>query len=351
MSIWDSYPDNYRTDEVHHILQAVNAGECVSIVGLSGAGKSNLMGFLAHRVTDGPAFHLVDCNDLVEPDAASLLGAIAHSLDESQPQMVSISTLIQLLQKMLKASSSRICILLDRFDLFQLDQTAGKTLANNLRALRDRFKYDLTYVISTRRPLDPASELTELFFANTLWLGPLNRENSRWSINQFATRHTLNWSSGIVEEIYNCSNGYPSLLRAVCEAHASGTPLDLNLLSESPAVKRRVSEFWADEPEELNLINSKLKDLPLLFAAKISTRTPNELTSSEHRLMDYFAAHQGVICSKEELMTVVWPEEKLVAGLRDDSLTQLVHRLREKVDPAGTNCIQTIPGRGYRYLP
>ena len=45
MSAWDAYPANYREAEVRAILAALRAGECVSVIGLSGAGKSNLIGF------------------------------------------------------------------------------------------------------------------------------------------------------------------------------------------------------------------------------------------------------------------------------------------------------------------
>ncbi|RPI31459.1 MAG: ATP-binding cassette domain-containing protein [Chloroflexota bacterium] len=74
MGIWNSYPPDYRSKEVNAVTTAVLAGECVSIVGLSGAGKSNLMGFLANRASPlvGNAGSLprrlvmVDCNRLQE---------------------------------------------------------------------------------------------------------------------------------------------------------------------------------------------------------------------------------------------------------------------------------------------
>ena len=46
MSTWETFPPIYRKKEVSQILKAVQAGECVSIIGLSGSGKSNLMGFI-----------------------------------------------------------------------------------------------------------------------------------------------------------------------------------------------------------------------------------------------------------------------------------------------------------------
>ena len=64
---WEEYPATYREREVQTLLSAVRAGESASLVGLSGAGKSNVMGFLAHRVSlPDHRFALVDCNRLTE---------------------------------------------------------------------------------------------------------------------------------------------------------------------------------------------------------------------------------------------------------------------------------------------
>ena len=78
---------------------------------------------------------------------------------------------------------------------------------------------------------------------------------------------------------------------------------------------------------------------------------PAGLTAAEQRLLETFQAHAGVVCLKDDLIRAVWPEESVAGGLRDDSLAQLVHRLREKIEPdaAHPTRIQTIPGRGYRY--
>ena len=348
MSIWDTYPSNYRSQEVQFILNAVSAGECVSLVGLSGAGKSNLTGFLTHRINNGPCFYFVDCNTLTTTDPAFLITVLFHTIDESEAPMVSFQTLSAKIRQKVNATSNGICFVLDRFDVYQPGSTETKAVENNLRALRDQFKYDLTFIISTRRPLDPGSELAELFLANTLWLGPLNHEDSIWSIQSFALRHGLQWNSTTQEQIYKHSQGYPSILRAICEAHASGIPLDLDTLRKSDAVHRRVKELWNDSPEEATLEKCGIQNHPFLSKSqkKISGE---ELTANEQRLMTYLNAHQGQICTKEDLIAAVWPEEKLIAGLRDDSLTQLIHRLREKLGPKENGEIQTLSGRGYRF--
>ncbi len=59
---------------------------------------------------------------------------------------------------------------------------------SNLRALRDNFKYQLTYLIGARRPMDDRTELAELFFGHTLWLGPLSRSDALWSAKRDGQR-------------------------------------------------------------------------------------------------------------------------------------------------------------------
>ena len=81
MSVWDTYPPDYRNKEVQQILSAVRAGECVAVVGLSGAGKSNLTGFLANRSDAFPHPNaLIDCNRLREPNVEAFFRLIRRSL-------------------------------------------------------------------------------------------------------------------------------------------------------------------------------------------------------------------------------------------------------------------------------
>ncbi len=349
MSVWDSYPENYRSAEIHEILTSTQAGECVALIGLSGAGKSNLLGFLIHRITSEVRFVLIDCNHLSAADPSSLLSAILEGLAAPISTPTTLSSVVDTMKTELETSSRKLCLVFDRFELFSLQSESGRVIANNLRALRDNFKYDLTYLLSMRRPLEVENELAELFLAHTLWLGPLTDSDARWSVLQFAARHNLQWKDEIMERIVSLSGGYPSMLRAACEAAAAGTPLEVDALQNSRPVELRLAEFWADAPDEHARKESRLDGLALLIKGARITKLNQELTAAEQRLLEHFVARSGQICSKEELIQAVWPEEKLVAGLRDDSLTQLVHRLREKVDPEGKYLIQTLPGRGYRY--
>jgi hypothetical protein len=365
MSAWDAYPASYRENEVKKILAAACGGECAAIIGLSGAGKSNLMGFLYQRIgaparQGVPTFFLIDGNRAQPRTANGLFRLIGQALenlpnwfeagvsatDHANPIGEGASDRLETaIAQRLSQYPNGLCLLFDRYDALSPEE---RGLASGpLRALRDAFKYQLTYVIAARRPPDPADELAELFYANTFWLGPLSADDAHWSAAQYAGRRGPAWDEATLLKLVSASWGYPALLRACCEAYTNGALPEIEALRAHPAVQRRVQEFWADGPTPEDLRRSGLTGQPLLSAAQaaVSAESP-ELTASEHRLLAWFQAHPGDVCAKDDLISAVWPEDRVIDGLRDDSLAQLIRRLRQKI---GANCIQTIPGRGYRY--
>jgi len=366
MSIWESYPANYRSREVQWIAAAVEAGESAAVVGLSGSGKSNLLGFMANRLgREGslpgvgrghPAFYSLDCNRLSEPDVEGLFALALEALGFAL-EKATFAQMDEAIRQTLEDSPG-ICLLLDRYDALGSSGSRGITtsvISSSLRALRDRHKYELTYVTASRRPPDAHDELAELFYAHTLWLGPLNEADARWNIQRYAQRTGLTWSENDIQRILQLSGGYPSLLRAVCEAHASGCPLELEQVGQHPAVQRRVEEFWADQPSQVDLDASGLSGHPLLSPGRRAMAVDaSQLTAKEHQLWAFFEAHPHQVCEKDDLIRAVWPEDVIFErGVRDDSLAQLVRRLREKIEPlpSSPQHIHTVPGRGYRYSP
>lgn len=352
MSTWDSYPADYRKNETARILAALKAGECVAVIGLSGAGKSNLIGFLAHRCSDDShELVLVDGNRAQPRSAGGLFRLARQALGEADTTGDEFSTLETAVYRRMQTSSRPLSLLLDRYDA--LPEEERQFAASPLRALRDANKYQLTYVLATRRPIQQDNELAELFYANTIWLGPLSQPDAFWSARQYAARRGAAWDEPTLSRLYELSWGYPALLRACCEAYAEGTALELEALHSHPIVQRRVAEFWADQPGAGDLRQSGISGQPLLGAvpAAVQASSP-DLTASEHRLLAFFQAHPGEVCAKDDLIRAVWPEDRVTDGMRDDSLAQLVRRLRQKVeaDPANPQHILTAPGRGYRYL-
>jgi hypothetical protein len=355
MSIWSSYPITYRSSEVQALLGAALRGECAAVLGLSGAGKSNLLGFLAQQATTPLTRVLVDCNRLPEPSANGFWQLLHHSLG-TEPRAQSVDGIAGLGSSVARRleSSGKLCLVMDRFDA--LPPPAQAVIYGGLRSLRDDHKYALTYIIAARQAVDPRSELAELFYAHTIWLGPLSPEDARWSANSYANRAGLGWDETILRGLIELSGGYPALLRAACEAVADGCRLERDALLAHPTVCRRLEEFWAANPSAEELRLSRLTGIPLLIQTEPCPEPAPEsgldtsvLTSKELRLWEYLQAHPGEVCEKDALIQAVWPEDRIfLNGIRDDSLAQLIRRLRQKVDEP--HFIQTVPGRGYKYV-
>jgi hypothetical protein len=327
------------------------------------------MGFIAHRVENRPEcpqFFLVDCNRLIDQSPIAFFGLLRNAL-AGGPQEENPSNAADHLVSLGAAIESRlrlqtgICLLVDRFDSL-MDWPDFKSIANSLRAFRDAHKYQLTYVIATRKELDPGTELSELFFGHTFWLSPLERGDALWSANRdiqrFMAPGKMDLNRDNLEKLVELTWGYPSLLRAACEAYASGAPVQEDALLKHPAIQRRVMEFWDDQPDENALIKSGLKGHPLLKQTQSSRSglllDTRRLTSKENLLLEYFQEHRDAVCEKDDLVRAVWPEDFIFEqGVRDDSLAQLVRRLRIKIepDPSQPKYIQTVPGRGYIFKP
>jgi DNA-binding response OmpR family regulator len=114
-----------------------------------------------------------------------------------------------------------------------------------------------------------------------------------------------------------------------------------------------LNEFLADQPGAAELLASRLSGHPFLPTTPAPARLdPAQLTAKEYLLWQFLQNHPGQVCEKDDLVRAVWPEDHIFEhGVRDDSLAQLVRRLREKVecDPSRPEHIHTIPGRGYRF--
>lgn len=72
-----------------------------------------------------------------------------------------------------------------------------------------------------------------------------------------------------------------------------------------------------------------------------------QLTQTEFRILYFFALHQGMVLSKDQIYGYTWNEEY---ALGDSNITSHIRRLRMKIedDPAQPQYIQTVRGIGYK---
>lgn len=289
---WAEFPKSYCTKDVQTLLSWVAAGESGTIVGWSGTGKSNLVGFLATRPdVTGPhlpgdsnryCFLLLDVNSLPEVTVSAFYRGMLQTLYEAtkalrEPVQDGMAAIYHdhialqdpfLLYQALKAGLHLLCAeegrhavwLLDRFDAAcrQFD----RPFFDSLRALRDTFKGRLCYLVATRHELarlqDPTevSEFYDIVATNTWWVRPLGYADARWVITRAVRRWGVAFSNSDAEQLIALTGGHPRLLRIACDILARESKQgkrsaigESDLLARSE-IRRECQEIWGDLREE-----------------------------------------------------------------------------------------------------
>lgn len=280
---WKLYPTTYRAAELQQIATWIRAGESGSLIGLAGAGKSNLLGFLfrqPHLMADLVGLPLeqfvliqVDLNNLPTYDLATLFRLILRSVFEgraglSAPLQQGIEVLYRKVEAstdpflcqsalrewlaLAKESQARVVFIFDPFDVFC--QTATTPMFDNLRGLRDSFKATLSYLFGLRRPVsylrDPLQlgELYEVIDMHVCWLGAMNDSDSRWVISQAEQATQQAFSEETIAELIRLTGGYPALLRAASFWRATVAPVPNladweALLATEPSLQNRLRDM------------------------------------------------------------------------------------------------------------
>ena len=301
---WKTYPSTYRQREIKTLARWIQAGESGSIVGLAGAGKSNLLGFLSHQpqvvaqhlLGSAPKLALVfvDLNNLPDMSLATFYRVILRSLYEARKQLaeierplpVAIETLYRKVEDksdpflsqsalreallLFREEDIRLVLVLDPFD--QFCQTASTQVLDNLRGLRDSFKTMLSYIVGLRRELaytrDPLElgELYEILDINVCWVGTMEAEDARWVISQVEAGAGETFGEAQVNELIRLTGAYPALLKAA-SLWLSRNPSDLELktweksLLDEPSIQNRLRELWQGLTGEEQFVLTELRAL------------------------------------------------------------------------------------------
>jgi hypothetical protein len=289
-------PITYRAEIIGPLLTSIAAGECCSVVGISGVGKSNMVqhmlrpDVLRHHLGDQAdtlRFVILDANmladwsawgmfeglieallstlgsELVEEGVASLRAAHTQVLATPGQPALAFRHCAEALA--LLCARWRVVLLFDEFDpLFA--QLPGAVL-HNLRGLRDRHKYRLMYLTFSRQPLaslrddgdwNAIEPFVELLTLRELGLQPLHDEDARLEVQRFTARHDRAIGAMAQSLIVELSGGHPALLRALIQEalhDEARIVAERQHLHRSPAIRLECAKIWqqltGDEQDEL----------------------------------------------------------------------------------------------------
>ena len=285
---WLDFPASYRTEEISEILHWISIGECGTVVGGSGTGKSNLLGFLGSRpeivdarlpnkiqnvqclhfdVNSLPAVNriyfyrglieaLIQNGPRFGPTVAQELSALSANVNWEDTFAVYL-LLQRLHQHVVGNGETTIVWLLDRFDeaCVRLDVDT----LNSLRSLRDRFKGCLCWIAAARKPLDQlrdASEIDEFYeimAANVCRVGSMVERDARWIVGQMAERLGTEFDEEDVQQMIGVTGGLPAFLRAATIARSEDSIQSgqsekewVDCLLGRKEIQRNCSEIWGD---------------------------------------------------------------------------------------------------------
>jgi DNA-binding winged helix-turn-helix (wHTH) protein len=298
----------------------------------------------------------------------------------------------------------KVVFLFDRFE--EYIPTVTDAFFTNLRTLRNRAKYQFSIVFSVYRPLEnvlePAllADYYEFVAGHLVYLPLFDKETTEFRIGYIEKITGKKIPAQTRGEINAVTGGVGRLIKLSVEAvlaHADGKKKLSEFLLAQKSIKGALLEIWSvftpaeqadllqeqfDDPEvttyleQIGLLKDKTIQIPLLkefIQAQLGKSTEkativydqhtntiskgkdvlsDQLTASEFRLLRYLLQHSDRIVEREELVNVVWADNKSTAGITDQAVDQLIFRVRKKIEEDANNPahLQTVKGRGFRFL-
>lgn len=120
------------------------------------------------------------------------------------------------------------------------------------------------------------------------------------------------------------------------------------LVARTQAVLRRFAASSKSEPVPSHREVSGLKLDIGRREVRVNEGEPISLTPLESRLLDYLMVNAGHVLTTDALVDHVWGPDRASRNM----LRQLVHRLRNKIepDPSDPDYIETVSGIGYGFV-
>ncbi len=436
-------PITYRQALVTALFAKIRAGDSCAVIGAASMGKSRLLQFMlrpevrAYYLGSADATTLliwVDCNRLVAFSAWGLHELLLTGLLEASVHYAVIreqrETLLQLrretilqrnkllaqrnvemaLQIFCQELKVQVCFIFDEFDE-AYQQLPARALAS-LRALRDRHKYRLTYLLFLRQPLDqlrPVQDCEgfyELSSHALFGLQPYGQSDAQDMIAQvMQRRQSLPMpDDASIQQLLQASGGHPGFIGALVEGMSGAEASEQTWQSwaqTQPKVQEECRKLWAGlsgaeqetlhhlaqgiatdfrQRQSLLLKGLIVEDTPQTvrvfspifasYAASQSTQTQlglridtqagtvwvdgravEQLAPQEFALLCFLYDNLDDLCSSEQIINAIYPLEKRY-GVNERNITTIVGRVRKKLepDPAHPRYLLNVHGQGYKLV-
>ncbi|MBN1966120.1 MAG: ATP-binding protein [Anaerolineae bacterium] len=240
----------YRDQDLRDVVQLLATGQCVAVTALSNFGKSTLLRALQTPTASDyyqelagstALFVYVDCNRMLELSPRGFFEATLRAVLEALPaEEAELRAVVQAqydivvnppndfaaplafnnaLMALVERDSREVVLLLDEFD--EVLTGIEPRILLNLRALRDKYGTDLSYVIaavvppSLGRRDEYVAEFAELFAAGKHPLTPLTAQETRRMAGEIfvAADDQLDAPEG--DFVVAQAGGHPGLIQAV----------------------------------------------------------------------------------------------------------------------------------------
>jgi hypothetical protein len=270
---------DYRYQLTRDLLVNLNRGECCCVVGVGSCGKSRLLLHLArpdtleYHLGDDAQDHMivtVQCNAFMGDtpwhayegltrNFLEALNASEHPAIErvrrdfdlmyqaiKDDRDVAFRHVTDGIAHLLQKTKLKLTLCFDEFDF--VFEKFDAQLFRNLRALRNLNKYQLTYLLATRKQLpyqrDPASwpdveEFYELFADNTFAIGPYDDRDAGEMIADLEKRYEYKLRKETRDLLIYVTGGHSGLVGASFRALEGGRHM--------PSTQREIESLLVNE--------------------------------------------------------------------------------------------------------
>ncbi len=329
------YPDTTRFDQIEQILRFVKEGKSCQVIGLPGAGRGNILGFLAynkairqkHLGDTLSSFHFVLVN-FTELRKRSLYDttkffflALLDSFRERKMQniydqvnaifkesvaihdeLVLFHGLKRVIDLLAIEKQLTIVLLFDHFEEYIPMLTPE--FFTNLRVLRNRAKYHFSVVFSVNRPLEETLEPTLFadfheFFANHIvYLPLLDKPGIDFRIAYLEKITEKKIDKKLLENVLHLTGGHMKLTRVALETIlATSSRHSGEKQRDDSRISNHDERSWTSQDDELSHFLLSQKTIHSALYEIWNYLTPAEQTHLAKRLFgkEYLDEHTTML--------------------------------------------------------